>query len=534
MLICLFGHLGAFGLVGPDEPRYVWIARAMAQTGDWVTPRLFGRPWFEKPPLYYWTAAIGFRLYLSAEWAARLPSAFAALGAALCIGWIGWKWYGSREFCPWSPALLAPLIFSTSVATVGFARAGAPDMLFAASITFAMASAAIVLAEAGILRSPAKDVDAMASNQSRIATACFGAFAGLGVLAKGPAAIILVGGAILLWALVTRQWPAVIRLFHPYAIGPFCLVAFPWYVLCALRNPDFVRVFIIEHNFARYLTPVFQHRQPFWFFVPITLLAMLPWSIFVIPAARDGWRLWREKAWQNSPGFFFACWAFFPILFFSFSQSKLPGYILPAIPPLALLISISLAREIERHSTLGTRGFALLGVTWIGLAAGALVWVHRLPAAAAAQIHTIVMACAMIATGAGVAIGIVAFAHRRATIWISLAVVSLAVEAAGIGVLPKLDPYDSARAAGTLLRADLCPDRLFIYNLPRAWEYGLDFYLGREVREWSAADRQAALVLTSPRGFEELQKDGYFRGTLEEPYPGIVFVPIPARPAMTP
>src|SRR6202023_3488538 len=94
VLVCLFGQLGAVGLVGPDEPRYAWIARAMAQTGDWVTPRLYGEAWFEKPILYYWTAAVGFRLHLPAEWAARLPSAFAALAAAIAIGWLAGKLFG--------------------------------------------------------------------------------------------------------------------------------------------------------------------------------------------------------------------------------------------------------------------------------------------------------------------------------------------------------------------------------------------------------------------------------------------------------
>ena len=87
-LVCLFGHLGAIGLVGPDEPRYAWIARAMATTGDWVTPRLYGLPWFEKPVLYYWLAGAGFLLHFPAEWAARLPSALAALVAAIAIGWL--------------------------------------------------------------------------------------------------------------------------------------------------------------------------------------------------------------------------------------------------------------------------------------------------------------------------------------------------------------------------------------------------------------------------------------------------------------
>ena len=104
MLICLLGHLGALGLVGPDEPRYAYIARAM-------TPRLFGSPWFEKPILQYWTAAIGFVLHLPAEWAARFPSAIAALAAAVSIGWLGSRFEQTGKFCPWSPTILAPLFF---------------------------------------------------------------------------------------------------------------------------------------------------------------------------------------------------------------------------------------------------------------------------------------------------------------------------------------------------------------------------------------------------------------------------------------
>src|SRR5580700_9885193 len=207
VFICLFSGLGAVGLLGPDEPRYAWIARAMAETGDWVTPRLYGQPWFEKPALYYWAAAIGFRLNLPAEWAARLPSAFAALAAAVAIGWLARKHYGRSEDWSRAPWLLAPTMFCTSVAAIGFARAATPDMLFAAAITLAMACAASVLRRDGAVRV----LDSIpAHNQQRdlVTLALFGAFLGLGVLAKGPAAVILAGGAIGIWALATQKWGA--------------------------------------------------------------------------------------------------------------------------------------------------------------------------------------------------------------------------------------------------------------------------------------------------------------------------------------
>lgn len=552
MWICLFSHLGALGLTGPDEPRYASIARNMAQTGDWVTPRLYGGPWFEKPVLYYWTAGVGYLLHFSDEWAARLPSALGALFAALTIAWLGWKSEragdedpdSSNAFCPWSPALLAPLIFATSVATIAFARAGTPDMLFAASITLAMAAAAAILVDADALRGGIHESAAAADGGKRtvVPLLLFGAFIGLGVLAKGPAAIILAGGAMLLWALATRRWSAAFRLLHPYAMAAFCAVAVPWYALCAVRNPAFLRVFILQHNFERYLTPVFHHPQPFWFFIPITLLAILPWTVLLIPAARDGLRLWREKSWHQSPGLFFACWALFPIIFFSFSDSKLPSYILPSIPALALVLAIPLARLIEEESRMSSAIFAALGLTWIGFAAGGLFWLRHLPGNTAIALDQAPIAnssalargpiifCIALAAVAGIAIIALSRTRRRAGIWVSLLLVCVLVEVAGNGILPDLDAYYSARSVGTMLRHDLYPGRLFTYELPRSWQYGLDFYLGRDLPQWSPDNFRAALVLTTPKGLAKLEQSGYVQGAINELYQEIVFVPIPIRP----
>ena len=288
--ICLFGQLGALGLVGPDEPRYAWIARAMAETGDWVTPRLYGAPWFEKPVLYYWLAGLGFKLGFSAECAARLPSALAALGAALAIGWMAHRYFVRKGVAIREPNSTLPifcaLVFATSVAAIGFARAATPDMLFSASITTAMAFAATLLpiAPEANTRKPTPRHSAPSSSQI-----CFGAFLGLGVLAKGPAAVILAGGAIAIWAALTKNWRAVFRLASPAAVFVFCVVALPWYVLCAARNPDFLHVFIFQHNFERYLTPMFQHIQPFWFFIPVALAALVPWLAFLAASVSDAY-----------------------------------------------------------------------------------------------------------------------------------------------------------------------------------------------------------------------------------------------------
>jgi 4-amino-4-deoxy-L-arabinose transferase-like glycosyltransferase len=531
ILVSLFANLGAIGLVGPDEPRYAWIARAMAETGDWVTPRLWGMPWFEKPILYYWVAAIGFQMHLPAEWAARLPSAFAALAAAVAIGWFAWRHYGGDEDLSTSPALLAPIIFSTSVAAIAFSRAATPDMLFSAAITLAMVCAASVLRRSGALRITTA-AQTNIKNRDLLILVWWGASLGLGVLAKGPAAAILAGGAVGIWALATSHWRAALRLAHPIAIAAFCAVALSWYVLCARRNPDFLQVFIMQHNFERYLTPLFQHQQPFWFFGPIIILALLPWSALLIAAAQEALRVWREKSWKNSPGFFVACWAVFPILFFSFSQSKLPSYILPAVPALALVIAIGANRAFRRSRANAIILSAGIGLVWIVLTAIFLHATHKLPstemAGSIASLAAIALALAIAVATAILYAGI--NRNLRLVIILSNLCAVATLETANTAVLPALDPYISARPHAAFFQNDLHPDRIFSYELRRTWNYGLAFYFHREIPEWSPQDPDAALVLTSHEGLEKIVKAGRFRSVEEPPAQGIIYVPVAPAP----
>ncbi|MGA9569985.1 MAG: hypothetical protein WBS17_07855 [Candidatus Acidiferrales bacterium] len=531
ILVSLFANLGAVGLLGPDEPRYAWIARAMAETGDWVTPRLWGAPWFEKPVLYYWAAAIGFRMHLPPEWAARLPSAIAALVAAKAIAWFARRHYAAAEDSIASPTLLAPVIFATSVAAIAFARAATPDMLFSAAITLAMVFAANVLRQSGALRIPDQPRTEI-HNSNLPMLLLWGASLGLGVLAKGPAAVILAGGAVGIWAIATSNWRAAIRLAHPVAIAAFSVVALPWYALCARRNPDFLHVFIFQHNFERYLTPLFQHQQPFWFFGPITILALLPWSALLIAAVTEALRLWREKSWKNSPGFFVACWAVFPIVFFSFSQSKLPSYILPAVPALALVIAISAGRAFQRSRANAIILSAGVGLVWIVLAAIFLHVTHKFPftempssipfLGKAALALAIVVAAAILYAGTNKNL-------RLVVILASLCAVAT-LEAANTFVLPALEPYISARSHAAFFQNDLHPDRIFTYGLRRSWNYGLAFYFHRELPEWTPQDPDAALVLTSHEGMEKIIKAGRFRSIEEPPAQGIIYVPVAPAP----
>ncbi|HUO35101.1 MAG TPA: glycosyltransferase family 39 protein [Candidatus Acidoferrum sp.] len=532
VIVCLFGNLGAIGLLGPDEPRYAWIARAMADSGDWVTPRLYGQPWFEKPVLYYWAAAIGFRVPLSSEWAARLPSAVAALAAAITISWLAWNFFEPLRNFFRGPALFAPLLFSTTVAAIGFSRAATPDMLFSAFLAIAMAfAAAILLCRGALAASNAYNPSVSSANSKNTSLLLIGWGASLGaaVLAKGPAAILLAGGAILLWVIVSRDRRSAFRLAHPLAIAACLLVALPWYVLCSLRNPDFLRVFIWQHNFERYLTPLFMHRQPFWFFGPIFLLALLPWTVLLWPAALLGINLWRKKSWQKSPGCFFVCWTLFPILFFSLSQSKLPSYVLPSIAPACLLLAAAFFRFARSEA--GTLpvfrlSVASVGLTWIFLAIAALFWLHRVPASERTDLHASLLPLALLAFAGGVAVFALAFFRPRASVYTSVFFSVLCIAIAGHNFLPALDPYVSARPHALLFTNSHFPNRIFTYQLPRSWDYGLAFYFDRKLPEWSPADPEAAILLTTPKGLEEVKQQRRFSGPLEETYRGVLLVPV--------
>ena len=496
----------------------------MAQTGDWVTPRLYGSPWFEKPILYYWAAALGFALRLPAEWAARLPSAIAALAAAVAIAWLGKKHYGSAQnqsgdhAFAISPALLAPMIFSASLAAIGFARAATPDMLFSASIALAMAVAASCLRRAGALRNG----NAASTHNQKLSAgtlAIFGAFLGLGVLAKGPAAVILAGGAIGIWALATKQLRAALSLAHPIAIAAFCVVALPWYVICARRNPDFLHIFIFQHNFERYLTPVFQHIQPFWFFVPITLLAVLPWTPFLLSTVSEGRHTMRANTWKNSPGFFFACWALFPILFFSFSQSKLPSYILPAIPPLALLIAVGACRTSARSRRLLIVISSAIAITWLVL--GVAAWEYFAADPQSGLARKLVLIVALIAAVLSFVFGF--RSNLKSLILTSAWAVAIAVELAGFVLLPAIDPSVSARDRATMISGQPGTN-FYTFHLQRSWNYGLAFYAGRPLEEWSPENSGAATLLTTSPGLIELKKLGRFTGSVNPQERGIRYV----------
>jgi 4-amino-4-deoxy-L-arabinose transferase-like glycosyltransferase len=488
LYICYFSHLGAIGFVGPDESRYAWVARDMAETGDWVTPHLYGKPWFEKPPLYYWGAALSFKLFGISEAAARLPSAVSALLATLVLAWLALRLYSS-ETARW---LL--LLLPTTVGMIGFSHAAATDMPFSAMLSIAMVCAAAVI---GLTRTEHTPI---LPRTPWLALLFFGFFLGLAVLAKGPAAIILAGGAIFFWALFTKRWRDAFRLLHPAALASFCLAALPWYILCARRNPDFFRVFFIEHNFKRYLTPEFQHIQPFWFYAPVLLVAFLPWTALLLWSAVEGAiHLWRTRRTSESTCYLLS-WAGFCVVFFSFSQSKLPGYILPVLPAIGLMLGHSLTGMAKIHRQSFRASASVMALVFLMLFVFSKVSATRYELAVApreaggAILGLMSVANALLAILNG--------SHRetgrlllRAASCILPILLAVTLASSLLSSYFRIDPSGRTIARELQLH-NISANKLAIGRMSRGQRYSLNFYLHEEIKDWNWENSTKEFVLT--------------------------------------
>jgi 4-amino-4-deoxy-L-arabinose transferase-like glycosyltransferase len=474
----------------------------MAETGDWITPRLYGKPWFEKPPLYYWGAAISFKLFGVSEAAARLPSAISALLATLAMAWLAWRVYGP-ETARW---LL--LLLPTTVGMIGFSHAAATDMPFSAMLTIAMVCAAVIIGliperssqDGAQHAAPLREEDV--APRRWLALVLFGFFLGLAVLAKGPAGIILGGGAVFFWALFTKRWRDALRLFHPATIVVFCFTALPWYILVARHNPDFFRIFIVEHNFKRYLTPEFQHIQPSWFYIPVLLVAFLPWTVGMLAALAASRSPSRLDA-------FFLSFGLFPVLFFTISRSKLPGYILPTLPSLAWLLadttSALVARQTRKNLLVSAYAitFIVLAIAVLRFAAQRGLGTDILPAPWTTNIWL-----ALIVAGV---LGLILNLKRHTVAALSVLQIGMVLATWSFSRgLAWMDTQLSARgviAASQMDVHSLSTGTVFVYDVPRGIHYGLNFYLGRAIPEWTTGAR--GLVFSSWKGQSTLHDQGY-------------------------
>ena len=470
-----FYGLDAFGLLGADEPRYAQVAREMLHRHDWITPTLDGKPWLEKPVLYYWQAMLSYAVLGFSDRAARMPG---AVDAALMIAAIFFFLRRFRSGLETDGALIA----AGCAGIIGFARGASTDMPLAAMFTIAL-------------------LGWFAWYEYRRSTGliAFYFFLGLATLAKGPVAIFFAGVILLSFLALKRDWGSIVESLWIPGILLFLAVALPWYVAVQLRNPDFFRVFILEHNLGRFGQDLYHHRQPFWFYLPVLLLALAPWTLWMCLAVAERIGvLWRERAeslrspagsWQA----FLLVWLLVPVLFFSVSQSKLPGYILPAIPAGALLAAEYVRRlaaesgrrfawQIAVHTLLcGLLVFAALAAPGIQLQHRLLAGMGSYVAVAAGMLVMLGMAITLFRSGLR--------ALRPATMLaIVIAVAALLKLSSSV-----VDETQSARPlAGLIQGFSREPVPVALYGARRQTEYGLEFYLNRPVQRYESGEAPPA------------------------------------------
>jgi 4-amino-4-deoxy-L-arabinose transferase-like glycosyltransferase len=355
-LVPIFGG-DQIGLVGADEPRYAQIAREMLTAhskachdvnakmvprslriedlrasyhclvGGTVTPVLYGQPWLEKPALYYWRAMSFFKEFGVSDWSARLPSSSATFALIILI------FLHMRRFRP-GGHLDAALITASCVGVVSFARGASTDMQLAAPFCIGMLG-----------------WYAWYETGKKFWLFDLYFFGAVATLAKGPVAPFLTFFIILLFVGLRREWSALRRTIWIPGILLYLVIVLPWYIAVQRKNPTFYRLFFLEHNLERFATNRYQHHQPIWYYLAVVLLALMPWTVIAIRALVDSiqvsiaeWKvrhnpqryLGHSRAGDAFPEFL-VLWALLPIVFFSFSGSKLPGYILPSIPPITIL-----------------------------------------------------------------------------------------------------------------------------------------------------------------------------------------------------
>jgi 4-amino-4-deoxy-L-arabinose transferase-like glycosyltransferase len=431
-----FFGLTRTGLIGPDEPRYAAIGQAMAQTGDWITPRLWGSSWFEKPPLLYWMTAAGFEAGLGPELAPRLPVAL------LSVGFLIYFFLALRREFDEHVAFYSTTILATSAGWLAFSHVAVTDLPMSAALGVAM----LIGFRTATVR---ESVSA-------------GALLGLAILAKGLVPLVLFLPAI--WFLRHRL-RELLMIF-----GAAALVALPWYAAVTwINGAAFLQEFFWKHHFERFMTGALLHERPFWFYVPVLLAGLFPWSLFLL-------LLFSKPLYNDRRIRFLAAWFGWGLIFFSLSRNKLPGYLLPLLPPLAALIGLAIHKTQAR----AVKMTLLMG-------SAALLWLvpaiqDVLPQAlrhgfSRAQFHLPVLWIVPALALALICILLERTGQRPTAIGLIAAGVVLSVIRLVWQTYPQLDQQVSPRSFWLSHPGSVTCSS----EKDRSWRYGLNYYAGQDV-----------------------------------------------------
>lgn len=340
--VTFFFGLGRAGLLGPDEPRYAEVAREMFASGDYISPRLCGCLWFEKPALFYWMAAASYHLLGVCEYAARLPSALAATMTVLALFWVLRRTGLARV------AVASSLTLATTAIVIAFARAATQDMVLTAAVAIALLAGYMWTTASG--------------GRSRIVWwAVLSAATGVGVLAKGLVAVALVVPVFAIHLAIVGKLKSIGWRECIAGLAIFLAVVSIWYGPVTARHGwEFLDEFFYKHHVRRYLTNRYHHPAPVYFFPFVALAGAAPWTFFLVPAISRLRAVRPRVGVQDSMLALAWVWVAWPLIFFSFSVTKLPGYILPVFPALAMILGV----EVERFWS-GEREWKLKAAAWL-------------------------------------------------------------------------------------------------------------------------------------------------------------------------
>ncbi|MDA8123397.1 MAG: glycosyltransferase family 39 protein [Deltaproteobacteria bacterium] len=348
-----FSALGTMPLLEPDEGRYAEIPREMLATGDFVTPHLNGVVYLEKPPLFYWGNAFSMAVFGENEFAARFFTAAVSVAGILLTYWMG------AELAGWRTGLFSSVVLSTSLYYYAIGRLNTLDMTLALALLLAVFPAYLYLS---------------GRRESRRYLHFSYAAAGFAFLAKGLVGVFFPAAILLCWLVFSRRHREILRAVSLPGILLFLAIALPWVVLVQRENPDFLWFFFVHEQFLRYTTKIHRRVEPFWFFLPVVIGGFVPWIAFlrrVVLAARGA----GAKFLPREEMTFLLSWILFIFLFFSFSGSKLPTYVTPIFPPLAVLFGRGLDMWAEREDG-AVRCRSPLALA--ALIAAAILWLPQL------------------------------------------------------------------------------------------------------------------------------------------------------------
>ncbi len=350
-----FYMIGSRTLVPTDEGRYAEMAREMVATGDWVTPRLNGIKYFEKPPLQTWMNALTFEAFGLGEWQARLWTGLSALFGIFLVGYTGTRIASRRT------GISAALVLASSFWWAGLGHVNSLDMGLSGMMTLALCG--LLLAQ--------RD-QASATEQRNGMLLCWLGMA-LATLSKGPMGIILPGAVLFIYTFAARDWRIWQRLHLIKGLLLYFAVTTPWFVLVSQANSEFLHFFFIHEHWERFTSKVHHRDGPLYYFIPLLIVGIFPWLGLLLQSL---WQGEKQTAGSFQPGKLLLIWALFIFFFFSISSSKLPSYILPIFPALALLIAMHLERPAYRGLLISS---ALLGLSGL-LGCGVFLWSEQIPA----------------------------------------------------------------------------------------------------------------------------------------------------------